>query len=351
MSEPVEEKQMSIDAESIVLKLGIILFSYVLVVVLIFAPWLVIRCRARYKVVHAEWRCRACKTSHHASLAVSRACRHCGKVRHFVNPAPKSAPVACVLVMLYGFVVACAGAVLMRYDGHLDKKQLIKMEDVQMAPNYAMTERYGKHVMDSPISMTMKYVELYTDLPVHIEPMDIVVTYCSRKIPDYKQQIGHAEVPALKMYPGDELGVSMTMHVEMETAILLAMMEEMAGSGALLEIGPSILNYEVKPGKFTSWILGDSDLKVTSTVDCAIVSTFADVLLTNCTDQANADEDFADAMNFYFLFLTVLGCLTCAAGALAFEWHLRGYNADSARQMATARRKRPSLAPALAGGK
>ena len=153
------------------------------------------------------------------------------------------------------------------------------------------------------------------------------------------------------MYPGDELAVSMTMHVEMETAILLAMMEEMAGSGALLEIGPSILNYEVKPGKFTSWILGDSDLKVTSTVDCSIVSTFADVLLTNCTDQANADEDFADAMNFYFLFLTVLGCLTCAAGALAFEWHLRSYNADSARQMATARRKRPSLAPALAGGK
>ena len=99
-------------------------------------------------------------------------------------------------------------------------------------------------------------------------------------------------------------------------------------------------------------ILGDSDLKVTSTVDCSIISTFADVLLTNCTDQNNADEDFADAMDFYFLFLTVLGCLTCAAGALAFEWHLRSYNADSERQMATtARRKRPSLAPALAGGK
>jgi hypothetical protein len=310
--------------------------------------WLIIRCRARYRVVHLEWNCRACRTAHAASHSERRVCRHCGKRRHFVSHAPLGVPAACVLIALYGALAGVFGGVMLRYEGALDKKRLVKLGDVQLSTNYQMSEAFNVHTIDMPMTVKIEYAELYTDLPVHIDPMLIVVTYV-RRSEYFKQQIGRAEVPALKMYPGDSLSVSMTMHVEMESDTLASMMREMASTGATLEMGPSVLNYEIRPGRMVSWVLGNSDLKVQTTAYCAIVSTFQDVVLANCSDQGETEEQFSEFMNPYFILLTVAGCGACALATAFFEWHIRSVNAESEARIAEHRStKRASLAPAAA---
>ena len=334
---------MSIDAESIVLKLGIILFSYVLVVVLIFAPWLVIRCRARYNVACAEWRCRACKEPHTGSVAAYRKCLRCHKIRHFVNPAPLGMPSVCVLTILFGAFVAIAGGILMQFDRNMDTRQLINIKDVLMEPSYLISEDKGMRTMDSRIALKVLYAELYVDLPVRVQAMGLAVTFCSRKIEHYKKQIGHLEIPTLKVYPGDELQLVVSMRIEMETDMLATMFSEMSGDGALFQIGPSILHYELQPGKFISWVLGDSDLEVANNFKCSIVSTLSGVLHTNCTDYGKSDKKFVQILSFYNSIMVIVGCMACGAGMIALEWHLQSSNTSVALQIAATSKRRPSL--------
>ena len=82
---------------------------------------------------------------------------------------------------------------------------------------------------------------------------------------------------------------------------------------------------------------------------CAIVSTFQDVVLANCSDQGETEEQFSEFMNPYFILLTVAGCGACALAPAFFEWHIRSVNAESEARIAEHRStKRATLAPAAA---
>ena len=251
------------------------------------------RCRARYKVQHQEWRCRKCATLHLGTLAASPRCTHCGKRRHFSNKAPAVLPAVAAAFAIFGVILVVGGA-MTRHGPKAEEKPLIDVSEISLsnpleAP-IVPPGPDGKVILDIPASVTITYTRTPVDFPVIMHPTQSVVSFVDRKA-KYSRAIGYTEVPGFKMRPGDVVHVSMVVHMELGTLDFWGRHVNtfvLGGKPFVQRTGPMTIAYEIQPndtpfGKFASWLIGDSDLTQRYTYMC-------EALLDPASDALPADE-------------------------------------------------------------
>lgn len=343
-----EEEEFGLDTQAIMWRTGFLFYGYLLLLCLIAAPWVVFACRSRYAVLHLEWTCRGCKQNYTGRRARRRTCRACGKRRHFVNKAPLWIACICAPLCLYGGALLFWGGLMYRFRGRLDTNRLVRVKDISIAKDYALTERTGsdgsKFVTEIPMKLVLEYIELYVELPIRIDPLRFEIMYKNADS-DYEARIGTIDVPLVRVNPGDVAVLKPTMELIMDQEGLALIMVDMFTGNLVLHVGPIAFNYAAEPNGIAAWVMGDSDMSVKTSVSCIIHDAVSvENARTNCTDMSQMDARMSEVLAPLPLSMMYFGSALLAVFGAAFEVHLLLFRrATAASRLDAAKSRRLSF--------